>query len=688
MSKRIMAGILAMGMLVGNIPLYGSEYVDDFVVEQKKVEISLNGSQMVIDGVQYSMDDTPKVIGGTTYLPINVIAQYVLGGKANWYPTNRIVVIEAAGKKIQMQVDETKVIVDGEPQTLVNMPKMINNRVWIPLKEVASILEMPLIFDNTNKKVHIGVVGEGFQNTQPMADFSFGEASYIEGQTPVITEACVDEDGDTLIKWQWQVNGGQILYSIEEVKEALRVGQNQIALRVQDSKKAWSEWTGKTLEIKPNAAPVITELKADKGSFKRGEAIKFTFEYENEEWEDVVEEKWSYRRTKDAVADAIEAKPEKLFYEGEFMISLSLKDAHGNWSKPSEMKLKVGKEIVQSEMEYAFKEAPTGTILQNYNQYNFNNYEAVKEPEIIQTGSTLMMSNSPEGVYTPGILYQDTLQDEIRVLYHHKNIMKNATGTERLVVVVENTNDKPILVVRKRQGNKGPANDVLHIGQQTLYDYLGDTKEVQYTLAPGQKMYLFNSGDKKWRQDETVSGLIDLYCQQPLKVTVATIRDNHTLADIDRLPYLQKDGVHTRGTFPNADHYYTFDIEEKITQKLVLGLKAVEGPPWLEGYDAITGEDVQNKGNYGVRYHLRMTAKENTGLIINPRGGVFKGAIGWRNDKSYLAPKSHLNNGMQAATIGGISKGESKELYYMLPNGSSAPVLIGFIPESQWRNHE
>ncbi|MGL4736456.1 MAG: copper amine oxidase N-terminal domain-containing protein [Cellulosilyticaceae bacterium] len=725
MSKRIIAGLLALGMLVGNSAVYAAEYTvdvdqeidlvignenetdnmgtDDAGVDgdqeedqeavpsdviTQTIEVSLAKPEILINNVLYTLDEMPRVIGGTTYVPVNTLTQYVLNGQSKWHPASRIVVIEAAGKKIQMQVNEKKVMVNGEAVMATAVPKMIDNRVWIPLKEVVSILKLPMTFDSTNKSIRIEVVGEAYQNTQPQADFAFGATNYVQGQQITLTDNSFDEDGDKLIKWQWRVNGGKVLYSMEEVKGAIGVGDNLVELRVQDAKKAWSEWARQNVTLERNQAPSVLELSANQTTFKRGEAITFDFAYDNEEWEEIVEEEWSYRRAQDRMVDAILEKPQKIFYPGEYIVSLRLKDAWGNWSESYEMKLKVSKEVVQSEMEYAFNEAPIGTILQNYNQFNFNSYEAVAVPNVIQTGSTLMMSNSPESVFMPGILYQDVLQDEIRVLYHHKNIMKNATGTERLVVMIENPNDQPILVVRKRQGNKGPATDVLHIGQQTLYDYLGPNREVQYTLAPGQKMFLFNSGDKKWRQDETLSGMIDLYCQQPLKVTVATIRAEHKLEDVVNLPYLQKDGVHTRGTFPNADHYYTFELDGKEPKKLVLGLKATEGAPWLEGYDAITGEEVLNKGNYGVRYHLRMTAKENFGLIINPRGGVFKGAIGWKDDKSYLTPKSHLNNGMQAATIGEMGKGQSRELYYMLPNGSSAPVLIGFIPESKWRTHE
>ncbi|MDY3367493.1 hypothetical protein, partial [Zhenhengia yiwuensis] len=104
----------------------------------------------------------------------------------------------------------------------------------------------------------------------------------------------------------------------------------------------------------------------------------------------------------------------------------------------------------------------------------------------------------------------------------------------------------------------------------------------------------------------------------------------------------------------------------------------------IEGYDALTGQSTVNKGNYGVKYHIRTTAEVNTGLLLNPRGNIFKGAIGWANNRSYYAPSGHLNGAKSAANIGVVKAGETKELLYMLPNGSAAPVLICFIPENLW----
>ena len=94
---------------------------------------------------------------------------------------------------------------------------------------------------------------------------------------------------------------------------------------------------------------------------------------------------------------------------------------------------------------------------------------------------------------------------------------------------------------------------------------------------------------------------------------------------------------------------------------------------------------VENAGNFGVSYYITVTATEDTGVILNNRGGTFKGAIKWNNEV-YNMPLEGTFSGTttKAVTAGVIKKGETVTIEYMLPNGSAAPTLIGFIPKSCW----
>ena len=111
-----------------------------------------------------------------------------------------------------------------------------------------------------------------------------------------------------------------------------------------------------------------------------------------------------------------------------------------------------------------------------------------------------------------------------------------------------------------------------------------------------------------------------------------------------------------------------------------------EKEEWLEGVDALTGETIRNQGNYGLPITIEVKNTEDMGVILNARGGAYLGAVKWNKTKVFNVPDEDiLSSKKLAALIGKIPQGEGAEIVYTLPNGSSAPVLFGFIPSSLWK---
>ena len=270
---------------------------------------------------------------------------------------------------------------------------------------------------------NIPLTQEEILNQAPIADFDFIQESYIDGQEVKVIDKSIDLDGHNITNWQWQISGDRASYSsFAELGAHLEVGENVVALRVKDSLGKWSEWTNKKVVIKPNQIPLIKSVEVDKKIYQQGEPITFKdYEYENEEWEKITEEKWTYQCISQDNMPLIEGKPYKLFAEGTYHVTLQIKDEKGQWSLPYVKEIEVGKEVLQSELTYRFTEGRIGDILENYKNFNFQEFEAIIPTRVTYTGATLMMSNSPESVQTKGILYEDTIQGEGRILYHHKN---------------------------------------------------------------------------------------------------------------------------------------------------------------------------------------------------------------------------------------------------------------------------
>lgn len=652
-------------------PSYGDELID----RTKEVTVDLKTNKQV------------ENFDGTYYISTDFIKSNIRNVKLKWDSIRKQTVITIHGTDYYLEEGKLEILTGESKYSLSEPILMHKGKTWVPAKGFMEVIGGSVDYNAMQKTLlmMVPLSEEEILNIAPIAEFDFVEESYIEGQTVQIVEKSYDPDGHLIVGKEWRLGGNQMTYtSFDVLKEKLKIGENDVEVRVKDSLDKWSEWTTKKVVIEPNKAPIITKVEVDKEEYQQGEFITFNdYTYENEEWESIIEERWTYQCVSQENMPVMEGKPDKLFMNGTYNVMLQIKDTHGNWSMPYKTQVKVNEEVMQSELTYRFTEGRIGDILENYKNFNFQNFEAIEPTRVTYTGATLLMSNSPESVKTKGILYEDTLQGEGRILYHHKNASIDASK-KRFIIVMENINTVPIKVVTMNASHKGPSTDVLYLGQQVAYDILDQNHEKHYNLEPGEKKYLYDTSNKHWHNGQTISGMIDLYSQSPVKITIAMVGDQTEFKHLEDLVYLPRDGVHTRGTFPNADRYYTVDIPKDKAYKLMLGLPTGDMEQPITGYDALTGQETVNKGNYGVKYHIRTTAEENTGLLLNPRGNIFKGAIGWVNDKSYFAPSGHLNGSKSAANIGMVKAGQARELLYMLPNGSAAPILICFIPESLW----
>ena len=129
---------------------------------------------------------------------------------------------------------------------------------------------------------------------------------------------------------------------------------------------------------------------------------------------------------------------------------------------------------------------------------------------------------------------------------------------------------------------------------------------------------------------------------------------------------------------------YIVDVKGLVNPgKLVIGREQEE---WLLGVDALTGQQVRNQGNYGLPITIEVKNTEDIGVILNARGGSYQGAIKWNGSKVFNIPDEDiLSSKKLAALVGKIPANKGASILYTLPNGSSAPVLFGFIPSSLWK---
>lgn len=656
-----------------------------------EVILTLNSKTAFVNGSKEELLNAPIVVDGSTFLPLRFVVDEIVGGEVVWNQDTQTVTVTKGEQEIVLTVDSNVTMVNGISTTLEVAPFVTNGTTMLPLRFISESFEIETLYDSKTKQIKL-TGKDDRPNTPPQAYFYFSQSSYTEGQNVVITEASTDLEQDKIVERKWKISG-DMNWEGSEIKSKFKtpdVGTYVVALKVKDKRGLWSEWYEKEITVEPNKAPVITFLEPYQATYAQGENIKLTYSYENEKWEEITNEKWTYRHVDDPENKAILGKPKALFTAGDYIVTLEIDDAFGNRSQKMETKISVSDEVLKSELMYRFTEGSIGEVIDNFEKINYRDYADAYISESNKVAGTMIMSDSPEVVSRDGLLYRDVINGKGRILLHHLNgynAESYAGDNRRLVLVAENTSTEPVELIVSNKSVKGPATDVLRIGQKVLYDYLvGSEKEV-YTLQPGERKFIYDSKASKWTYGQCISGLMDIETTGEVTFTSAAIKHGVTLEDMMGMELLQKD-VHPRGTFDTTEITYKVNlIQDSGPTKLLVGTGTEE---WVNGHDAITGEFVQNRGNFGITYRITVSATEDTGVILNPRATNFRGAIKWDGDSSQVhnIPEtgSFGADTSKSAVLGIIKAGETRTFEYMLPNGSASPILIGFIPRTYWNN--
>ncbi|OON91750.1 MAG: hypothetical protein ATN33_08720 [Epulopiscium sp. Nele67-Bin001] len=580
--------------------------------------------------------------------------------------------------EVVLNIGTNEAIVDGVPRVLSAPVVAQDGIVYFPFKTIATLYGLEFY----ESQQQLTVVNPVKGNHSPEVEFAFLQDSYIKGENVRAQVYCKDEDDDEISTQMWQVN--DINYTVDNVHDAICLlgeGENTVAVKVKDEHGFWSDWYTSTVNIIHNYPPVILKFKPCKEVYEVGERICFNLVYTNERNERIKSYKYTYKQIGEANAHTIVDKPCYIYDEGEYIVKLTIEDELGNWSETIETKIVVEGGEPMSELETVFNRGSEGVTITNFAGYNFRRLSD-RVVDFTENAGLLVMSNSPEIVRYNGILYEETLIGQGRVLLHHIHGMEDESA-KKLMVVLENPSDKYISGVISNCVIKGPSPDVLFLGQTLLYEYFeAENKEI-YSLAPGETKIFYTSEDKNWGRNMVISGMFDFHFVDEVIMTVASVDMDQTEHDIDTLNYLNVD-EHPRGTFEVDDIDIKIDMTD--VNKPVKFLVGEDMNEWVVGWDPIMDEIAENRGNFGIIYSIEITAaNEDVAVFINPRGNMFRGALQWSNGEAILAPKTGIfPDAKRGVYLGTVKANHTRTLKYMLPNGSSAPVLFGLVPQSSW----
>lgn len=691
-----------------NATVKTSDSTDVAADYQRKLLMHLGSRQVSITDAEGTVEEItlevmPLFQNGRTLVPLRFICEEVLCCQVDYLKETET--IQLTRKDLSAVVDLNSRVVEVEYSNGVSdtpemdqMPLLRNGYTYMPLRFFSELFGCRVDYFPTDQSISIldrfDPESDVDVVTRPVARAEFDP--YTVGQPELtFTDESSDPNGAQITKRQWRlVLNGQTIISENVSELAAQIDEEGVytfRYRVCNENQVWSGWISVPLKVSANQDPVISGLSAVKSSnhnsvvINSGEPIDFVYEIENEEWEEIVEEEWTCLWTSNGYKKHLYTKPEVLYAADgcTYEITLRVKDAAGNWGSQT-ISVVPRANSQYSEAAYKFEHLSPGEIFLNDKKTDFFTATMVEPENLNFYPVTLLASNNPETVPENGILEADTISGDARLRFHHTN---DTGHSVKFYAIAKNETDYPILLRVGQIGSAGPSTDVIHVGSQVVVNYLTKSYQpVTKLLQPGET-YLINANAPTVRDGYTMSNLIDVSANGPLAYTICCMNATDSYSAYSTLPKAEKNSTHIRGTFPYSSMSMDYTFSGRKVEKISLGKDDAFDGYYRTGIDALTGEEVVNKGNRGVVHHFTITAERNIGLLLNPRGTYYKGSIMIDGEIVELSTNGMVDGINEACVLDVMKAGETKEFTYVVPSGSDSPILIVAIPESQWEQY-
>jgi len=251
------------------------------------------------------------------------------------------------------------------------------------------------------------------------------------------------------------------------------------------------------------------------------------------------------------------------------------------------------------------------------------------DKSVSQNSVQFLLSDKPEYFRTgDGIAMQEDVQPGVVRLYLY-HVPEPSGAKKTISAVIENRGNQPMTLRFLSYASPKPGGDYHKIAREALLATLNRAPAppefAVRQLAPGGRAVIDPQIDSAVvTKDILVHALHEFEIDQPARVTVFQ-RDPaaDSLKVIDALPKLPRilEGWHPsgagRGLFATSDIECSNARENPIDTAngpAVFLVADGKTDPWIEGRDSLDpSSPIQNKGNYGVMYHVRLHYKSSDG---------------------------------------------------------------------------
>lgn len=555
----------------------------------------MNSNKMYLNGKEYLAGSPMEVKKGVSYISIRAIVERA-GFQLTFDNSTKETIIQRGTDELRFKNETSSYKVNGVTKTMKGSSYVLNGNFMVPLTAITNALNITYYVDQPNKRVIVNL------STNPIASFTIGNEEIIAGETTVIYNTTSSSpSGLQIVNEEWI--GRQEIYSTP--------GNYTVTYRVQDSSGQWSDAYSLTLTVIKPHTPPVANFATDRDTYKMGELVIYS-DYSTDEV-GITDRKWENRQL-------------AFFTPGKTSIRLTVTNKFGLTST-FEKTITITDETLYARDDFFKIFTPVGekisfngSVVPSWEKLNYSFYS---EP------TTLIRSNSPETVYSEGIVYEETASGNTRFMIHHVN----ATGKNvKMYVIATNNNEETTRLTQTNLGFGGPSQFATAAGKLSVDRYYAsmqsNEKYKDIWIAPGDsKLILTELNAIPMKKNEVISLFADLNSDRTLSYKVIMIdADKDPFETVSSLGYPVED-VHNRGTYFDATRNIVYnDLVGTTPIRLMIGDNSKD--PYLVGYDGITKNYKLNAGNFGVLYKAKLyRVAPNTLITFNPRGGRYYGSI-------------------------------------------------------------
>ncbi|ETT29534.1 stalk domain-containing protein [Paenibacillus sp. FSL H7-0942] len=609
----------------------------------------MNSNKMMQDGKTYLAGQPMAVKNGVSYVAIRALVDRV-GYDVKYDNTTKETIIISGEDELRFKTNSKIYTVNGVSRTMKGAAYQQKNTFMVPLTSITQALDITYKVNQSAKTVVLNL------STKPVASFTVQKEVFAGDQVTYTTRSSSPK-GLSIVDERW--TGRQDSFD--------QPGVYTVTYAVQDSSGQWSDPYSVTIKVERPNLPPVAMFTTDKEEYKMGEKITYIDQSTDDE-NAIVKTEWD----NNALA---------FFVPGPKTVTITVTDKHGASNSYTKM-INITGETLYSVTDFNQLFTPVGE------KFTFDGGGVPALEKVPFTyydePSLLIRSNSPETVNTEGIVYKESSFGQTRFMIHHVN---NTGKSVKMYVVATNNNAYTASIDQQNMGFAGPSPFATVAGKLSIDRWFqsmqNGTGQKKVYIQPGESKLILNDlSVLPMKQGQVISLYSDVFSDYELDYNIIMIEENKDPMEVlSSLPVLDRDGVHNRGTYPNATRIITYDQEVgSKPARLPLGDNASD--PNLVGTDPMAFTEASNAGNFGVLYKITLNnVAPRTLISFNPRGGRYSGValvngqvVQISTGKSVTAPNE------QSVMYRTGSYGESVTILFSAAPGSNLPVNLLFTP--------